>query len=195
MAVVLTSKLTNVSEFRTIARQMGGPAFERAAANGLNEHAAEQRRQSVTRIAAYTGVPSSRMAGATSINRAVAGHSMTAIIETKDKAIGLEEYGAPHWVRDLNPMADGVRGGSVSSMRGAEATAWNVRRQFPGTFMMGGRVVKRVGKERLPVKKLYSAMLANELSKPSRPNVSAAAGFLKLDLERRVLRHVLRVVT
>jgi hypothetical protein len=116
------------------------------------------------------------------------------IFRTSDAAISLAQYGNPVWVRDLNPMADGIRGGSVSSMKGAEATGWNVRRQFPGAFIAGGQVVVRTGKGRTPLKRLSMAVLANELAKPTRPNVPAAERYAALDLEKRVLRHVVRVL-
>ena len=163
-----------------------------AATVGLNEHAEEQRRQSVVRVSSYTGIPTNRMTRVTRVIKARPTGSMEARVETRDAAIGLHEYGNPTWVRDMNPMADGVRGGSVSSMAGAEATAWNRRRQFKGSFMVGGRVVIRTSKARFPLRTLYSAVLANELAKSSRPNVAAAEAYLALDLEKRVVRQILR---
>lgn len=170
------------------------PGTLRGAARGLNEHAEEQRRQSIVRIVATTGVPAGRMSGKTKVRKARASAAMTASVETADVAIPLAEYGNPVWVRDLNPMADGRRGGSVSSMRGAEATGWNVRRQFPHSFIANGQVVVRTSKARYPLKRLSMAVLANELAKPSRPNVPAATAFAQLDLEKRVIRHVLRIL-
>lgn len=170
-----------------------GPAMQGPAAMGLNEHAEEQKRQSVQRIAAFTGVPAGRVRAKTKVIKASPGRTMMAQVETADVAIPLAEYGNPVWVRDLNPMADGVRGGPVSSMRGAEATGWNVRRQFPGAFIANGQVVVRRSRDRAaPLKVLSMAVLANELAKPSRPNVPAAERYLAMDLERRVLRHVIR---
>lgn len=182
-------------EFETFIKRLSDPAVRSAAAMGLNEHAQEQRRTSVTRISAYTGVPKGRVSGTTRVVKAGGGGtSMQAIVRTSDAAISLAQYGNPVWVRDLNPMADGVRGGSVSSMRGAEATGWNVRRQFPGAFMVSGQVVVRKGKGRFPLKRLSMAVLANELAKPSRPNVPAAERYAAVDLQQRVLRHVLRAI-
>lgn len=171
-----------------------GAELRPAAAMGLNEHAAEQRRQSVERIVAYTGVPKSRVGTKTRLIKASATGSSEARIRTSDVAIPLAEYGNPMWVRDLKPMADGKRGGSVSSMKGAEATGWNVRRQFPGAFIANGQVVVRKGKGRGPLKVLSMAVLANELAKPTRPNTRAAEQFAALDLQKRVLRHVIRAL-
>jgi hypothetical protein len=137
-------------------------------------------------------VPSGRISKVTTVRRAVPGHSMSAQIMLKDEAIGLEEYGNPHWVRNLNPFANKQRGGSVSSMSGVEATAWNRRRVHRGTFFAQGVVWKRTESGRL--RKIFSTVLANELAKPDWKNSTAAEAFLRLDLERRVVRHVLRVI-
>ncbi len=190
----ITADFHYQKEFETFIKRLSDPAIRAAAALGLNEHAQEQRRTSVVRIAAYTGVPRGRVSGATKVIKAGGGGTMQAIVRTSDAAISLAQYGNPVWVRDLNPMADGVRGGSVSSMSGAEATGWNIRRQFKGAFMAGGQVVTRTGKGRFPLKRLSMAVLANELAKPSRPNVPAAERYAAMDLEKRVLRHVLRML-
>ncbi len=180
---------------KTFLTKLGSGEMRKAAAMGLNEHAQEQRRQSIVNVSSYTGVPRSRMSSATKLIKASsASESMQAVIQTSDKAIGLHEYGDPRWVRDLNPFADGRRGGSVSSMAGAEATGWNVRRQFRHAFVANGRVVVRISKDSRRLKTLSMAVLANELAKPSRPNVPAAEKYAALDLERRVLRHVIRVL-
>ncbi|WP_378952103.1 hypothetical protein [Mesorhizobium sp. ANAO-SY3R2] len=182
------------AEIFRFLKKLDGPEIRHAAALGLNEHAGEQRRQSIVRISATTGVPSGRVGGKTRVIKASAGPVMSASVETSDVAIPLSEYGNPNWVRDLNPMADGKRGGAVSSMRGVEATGWNVRRQFPHSFMAGGQVVVRKSSSRYPLKVLSMAVLANELAKPTRPNVPEAAKFAALDLERRVVRHVIRTL-
>lgn len=180
---------------KTFLTKLGSGEIRQAAAMGLNEHAAEQRRQSVTNISTYTGIPKARIGATTRLIKASAsGPFMLATIQTKDKAVGLHEYGKPRWVRDLNPFADGKRGGSVSSMAGAEATGWNVTRVFPGSFIAHGRVVVRVSKTSRKLKTLSMAVTANELAKPSRPNVPASEAYAAIDLERRVLRHVIRAL-
>lgn len=180
-------------EFETFIRRLSDPSVMNAARLGLNEHAQEQRRTSVVRIAAYTGVPSGRVSSSTKVIKA-GGGGMQAIVRTTAPSISLAEYGNPVWVRDLNPMSDGKWGGPVSSMKGAEATGWNVRRQFKGAFVAGGQVVVRTSKASTPLKRLNMAVLANELAKPSRPNVPAAERYAAMDLEKRVLRHVLRML-
>ena len=190
----VTAEFHHSQEFKAFITKLGSPAMEQAAALGLNEHADEQRRGSITRISAYTGVPKGRVSGHTKVIKASAGASMEAKVQTNDVAIPLAEYGNPVWVRDLNPMSDGVFGGPVSSMRGAEATGWNVRRQFAHAFIAGGQVVVRKTNSSYPLKVLSMAVLANELAKPSRPNVPAAEAFAAYDLEKRVFRHVVRIL-
>jgi len=192
MAMQLTATLERTSEFSILVQRLGSPAMAAAAAMGLNEHAAETRRQSVTRVSAFTGVPAGRVGGVTRVKKARGGGLMMAEVITRDEAIGLEEYGNPHWVRDLNPLADGKFGGSVSSMAGVEATAWNRRRVHRGTFFAQGVVWKRQESGRL--RKIFSTVLANEMAKPGWKNVLGAEAFLQMDLERRVVRHILRVV-
>lgn len=190
----VTGEFHQSASLKTFLTNLNSQTIQVASALGLNEHAGEQRRQSITGISSYTGVPKARMSSKTKLVKASPSQNMVARVVTADKAIGLHEYGNPVWVRDLNPMADGARGGSVSSMRGAEATGWNVRRQFPHSFIANGRVVVRTSSERYPLKTLSMAVLANELAKPTRPNVPAAEAYAALDLERRVLRHVIRAL-
>lgn len=182
-------------DLMTFLYKMASPQLRGAAVMGLNEHAAEQRRLSVQRITASTGVPRGRVSGTTKLIKASASLDVAvARIQTKDKAIPLAEYGNPVWTRDLNPMSDGKWGGPVSSMRGAEATGWNVRRQFPGAFIAKGHVMIRTSKARNSLKILSMAVLANELAKPSRPNVAEAERYAAFDLEKRVLKQVIRIL-
>lgn len=180
-------------ELKAFVTKLGGAGIQRAASLGLNEHAAEQRRQAVTTISAYTGVPRGRISGKMRVIKAKAGPNMEAKVRTVDTAIPLAEYGNPIWTRNLNPMADGKRGGPVSSMTGAEATGWNVRRQFRHAFVAGGQVVVR-RKSGKGIKVLSMAVPANELAKSSRPNVQAAEAYAAINMERRILRHVVRAL-
>lgn len=188
----LVAELSRTSDFSVLVKRLGSPQMVSAAASGLNEHAAETRRQTITRVSSFTGVPTGRVSKVTKVRKARPGGVMIAEVVTADKAIGLEEYGNPHWVRDLNPVADGKFGGSVSSMTGVEATAWNRRRVHRGTFFAKGVVWKREQSGRL--RKIFSTVLANEVAKPGWKNVLGAEAFVQMDLERRVVRHVLRVV-
>jgi len=188
----VTARFDQSSEIAHFLRNLTGPAMQQAGARGLTEHAQEQKRQSVVRIAAFTGVPAGRVRSKTRVTGAKPGPSMSAVITTADQAIPLGEYGNPVWVRDRNP---GWKGGAVSSMAGAQATAWNVRRTFGGTWVAGGQVYRRQTSDpRSRPVRLFSAVLANELAKPSRPNVSQTERFAQLDLEKRVTRHVLRAL-
>ncbi|PZP58802.1 MAG: hypothetical protein DI604_33095 [Delftia acidovorans] len=192
MQIKVDARITEMPEVRSFLDKLRGPALQQAGAKGLTEHAREQARQSVVRISAYTGVPTGRVRSKTKVRPAAGGANPAAIVETADRAISLAEYGNPVWARDLSP---GWKGGPVSSMRGAEATGWNIRRQFPHAFVAKGQVVIRTGPERNSRLKILSmAVLANELAKPSRPNVPAAEKFAQLDLEKRVTRHVLRAL-
>jgi len=169
-----------------------GPAIRNAGAMGLNEHAKEQGRLSVTHIASYANVPASRIRSKMTIRRASAAGAMEAAVRVSDAAITLAEYGNPVWKRDLSP---GWGGGPVSSMLGAEATGWERRRMFKHAFIANGQVVVRRSAVRdAPLKTLYGAVLANELAKPSHSNPKRAERYLAFDLEKRVTRHILRAL-
>lgn len=115
---------------------------------------------------------------------------MTAIVETRDTAIPLQEYGNPGWKRDLNP---GWKGGPVSSMPGVQATAWGRPHMFKRAFIAKGRVLVRSGPERdAPLWQLWGPTLVSELANKNRPNVPGAERYAALDLEKRVTRHILR---
>ena len=180
-------------EVTRFLRSLSGPEMQTAAARGLTEHAHEQRRQSITRIAAITALPKGRVAGPIKVKRAPAGLATQAEVWVADRAIPLAEYGNPSWSRDLNP---GWKGGAVSSMSGAEVTGWGYRRQHKGTWVAKGQVWKRsdYGNDRSNPKMLWGVVLANELAKPSWKNVAGAEAFAQLDLEKRVTRHVLRAL-
>jgi hypothetical protein len=184
-------------DLMTFVTKLGSPELHRAAVIGLNEHAAEQRLQSVNRMVAYTGVPKARVGSKTrTIKASSSGDTTQAIVRTSDTAIPLAEYGNPVWTRDLNPFEGGQRGGSVSSMAGAEATGWNVRRQFKGAFIAKGKVFVRVDRSnpRSKLKELSMAVLPNELAKEDRPNAKAAEVYAAIDLERRIMKQVIRVL-
>lgn len=170
------ARIERLHEMTALVRRLQNLDMAVPAARGLNEHAEEQRRQSVTRISNFTGIPNGRVSGGMTVKRAVPAPSMTATVESRDRAISLGEYGNPSWSR---------------SMAGAQATAWNRRQVFPGTFVAKGEVLSRQTSARYPLQKLYGPVIPNELSKPSRPNVPAAEAFLALDLEKRITRHII----
>lgn len=174
--VKVDARLERLHEMTALVRRLQNLDMAVPAARGLNEHAEEQKRQSIVRISNFTGIPNGRVSGGMSIKRAVPAPSMTATVESRDQAISLGEYGSPTWSR---------------SEAGARATAWNKTRIFPGTFVAKGEVMARQTSARYPLQKLYGPVIPNELSKPTRPNVPASEAFLALDLEKRITRHII----
>lgn len=183
----VTAQLDRNSDIFTFLRKLEGPVIQRAAARGLNEHTDEQRRQAVTTMAGKTGLPKGRVASVTKTISASGGASMVSMVRVADRAIGLHEYGQPRWTRDLSPK--GGRG-AVSTMSGAEATGWNRRKVYPGTFVAKGKVFLRKGDGRFPLKMLSGPVLANELSDLKKSTAPGAQRYAAMDLERRVIRHV-----
>lgn len=175
----IAAELHQSSELIQFLMKLNSPEMRTAGARGLNEHAGEQRRQSVVRMATTTGVPKGHVSKVTRVIPAIPSASMVAMVQTQDSAISLAKFGHATWSK---------------SDKGAVATAWNVRRTFPKSFLARGQVMIRTTKSRFPLKILSMAVLANELAKPTRPNVPAAEKFVALDLEKRVLRHVIRAL-
>lgn len=165
-------------ELGVFLRKLGSPAMQVAAARGLNEHAEEQRRQSVTSITSSTGVPKARIGGKMRVRKAAPGPVMQAEVRVSDTAIPLAEYGNPVWNR---------------TMPGVQATM-NRTTIYKGTFLAKGQILRRTSKERYPLKALSHIVPANELAKPDRPNVAGRLSYARLDLEKRVTRHVLRAI-
>lgn len=58
--------------------------------------------------------------------------------------------------------------GARQGQRGVSAAPWNTRRVFKSTFMIGrygGRVFRRVGKSRFPIKPMFGPNIAREIVK------------------------------
>lgn len=172
----IDAKLVRPHDLGSFLGKLSSPVIATAAARGLTEHAHEQRRTSIVRIVAYTGIPTGRVAGKMTVKPAKPGPAMQAIVESADSATMLGEYGGVEWHR---------------SMPGARVMAWNRSQILKGTFAHGGRVYVREGRSRKPIVQLAGAVIPNELSKPERPNVPAAEAYVALDLMKRVNRHIM----
>lgn len=75
-------------------------------------------------------------------------------VRASGKAIPLKEFGA------------------VQRRSGVSARPWGNRRVFPHTFIvegLGGQVYKRIGPQRLPIKKLYGPAIPKELVRGKPP--------------------------
>lgn len=55
--------------------------------------------------------------------------------------------------------------GARQGAKGVSAAPWGKRRVFKSTFFVGGRVFRRTGKARLPIKGVYGPNIARELVK------------------------------
>lgn len=166
-----------VDGLKAMQAALGGGAIQEGARLGLNEHVDEQRRQSVVRISAFTGVPQGYVGSKTRTLKATGGTTMVAGVETKDKALNIAQFGKATWSR---------------SMPGAEVSGWNVRKIYPGAFVAKGKVLKRKTDKRFPLKAIWGPVLANELLrrdwKSAVPNPVMAERFMEQDLAARVLR-------
>lgn len=184
----LRASLTRTLEIDRFVAALSGPAMRTAGARGLTEHAQEQRRLSVTVMTRMTGLPKGRVGAVTRTHAASAG-GLVAKVVVSDRAIGLHEFGSPVWNADLKPKAygKGVFRGPRSSSAGAEATGWNRRKVYRGSFIGKGRVLVRKGGK---LKMLSGPVLANELVDRSKTNSKSVEAYMEQDLSNRVMRHI-----
>jgi hypothetical protein len=64
--------------------------------------------------------------------------------------------------------------GARQTRRGVSARPWGARRVFPGTFIvpsLGGQVLRRAGRARLPIVKLWGPSMPRELLRDQAPKV------------------------
>ena len=177
MVVKLTVDAKRLDTLTALMSGIGDGRIQHAAALGLNEHAGEQRRQSVVRVSSFTGIPVGYVGGKTRVRPAAPAPVMDARVVTRDAAFNIAKFGGASWNR---------------SMSGAQATGWNVRRIYPGSFMAKGKVLRRKGEARYPLKAIWGPVLANELVrrdwKSAVPNPVMAERYMQADLAQRVLR-------
>lgn len=184
----VTATFERSQELVRFLNKLHGPDMQAAAARGLTEHAHEQRRLSAQVMASVTGLPKGRVDKPMSVTPAAPGPAMEARVVLRDRAIGLHEFGNPSWNADKRPrMTSAGPRGSRSSSAGAEATGWNRRKVYRGSFIGKGMVLIRKGGK---LKMLSGPVLANELVDQKKSNSKSVERYMDQDLTNRVLRHL-----
>jgi hypothetical protein len=177
MGMKFSADASRIVTIADMAVKLGGDAIQQAARLGLNEHTREQRRQSIVRVSAFTGVPQGYVSGKTTVRPAAGGAVMESAVVTKAQPMNIAKFGAASWTR---------------AMPGAQATGWNKRQTFKGSFIRNGVVLIRTSGKRNPVRGIYGPSLANELVrrdwKSATPNPLMAERFAATDLSARILR-------
>ena len=155
------------------------PGIRRGMSRAMGEHLRLQERQAVTLLSSQTSLPGGRVGGAVRVR-----HSSSALVgrlQVRDESVPLGELTSRSWSREAP---------------GATAGDW-AGRTYPGTFTVqryGGRIYKRAGKERFPIKKVWGPLLPNELLRADMPTRPAMERLVETDLVPRVLRHVVKVI-
>lgn len=185
MGMKIRAEFERSSEiFRLLAKLSDG-SLRSAAAAGLNEHADQQRKDAIVRMAAQTGVSRTRVAGVTRVRRASgAAPVMEAAIETRDRYIPAGTYTYTRWNRTMVGAVHGDWPGSP-------------RKPLRGTFTVakyGGRIYRRLGSARGPIGPVSGPVLPSELLRADMPTRPAAEAFAAIDLERRVTRAVMNAL-
>ncbi|MDQ0301373.1 hypothetical protein [Ancylobacter polymorphus] len=154
------------------------PEMKRGLSRAMGEHLRLQERQAVTLLSAQTKLPGGRVGGATRI-RFTSG-SIVGRLQVRDQSVPLGELTSRSWSR---------------SAPGASAEDWNSK-TYEGTFIVprfGGRIYRRTGKGRFPIRKVWGPLLPNELLRPDMPARPAMERLVESDLAARALRHVAKV--
>jgi hypothetical protein len=154
------------------------PEIKRGLSRALGEHLRLQDRQAVTLMSAQTKLPMARARGATSIRHSAS--SLVGRLRVRDESVPLGELTSRSWSR---------------SAPGATAGDWDTK-TYEGTFTVGrygGRIYRRTGKGRFPIRKVWGPLLPNELLRPDMPTLPAIERLVESDLVGRALRHVAKV--
>lgn len=175
---------TGFSGLRTLMEQLGDGRVMKAARRGLMEHVRLQERQAVRLVSAQTRVPASRVQPISSVRSS--GGGLQGEVRFEDKPLSLGEHTSRSWSR---------------SARGATAGDWRTY-TYPRTFMIGGSIfVRRKGdpttregrRKFRALAKMWGPVLPNELLRKTQPAFQAANRLADQDLEKRVLRHIVRL--
>ncbi|MDQ0510893.1 hypothetical protein [Ancylobacter amanitiformis] len=155
------------------------PEIKRGLSRAMGEHLRLQDRQAVTLMAAQTKLPTSRVSGATSVRHSSS--SLVGRLRVRDESVPLGELTSRSWSR---------------SAAGATAGDWDTK-TYAGTFIVprfGGRIYRRTGKGRFPIRRVWGPLLPNELLRPDMPTLPAIERLVESDLAARALRHVVKVI-
>lgn len=151
---------------------------KRGLSRAMGEHLRLQDRQAVTLLSAQTKLPSARVSGATSIRHSSS--SLVGRLRVRDESVPLGELTSRSHSR---------------SAPGATAGDWDTK-TYDGTFIVprfGGRIYRRTGKGRFPIRKVWGPLLPNELLRRDMPTLPAIERLVEQDLAARALRHVAKV--
>lgn len=154
------------------------PEIRAAMARGLNEHLERQKRDTVTTVAAQTGLSKGMIEGETSLRHASAAH-LEGAVKMQGPAVLAGEHTSRRWSK---------------SEAGAYHGDWPTYTRKGGlmehTFMAYGHITRRKGKERGPLQAVWGPVPPNEMLRKDMPNWPRAEADVSHDLAPRVLRAV-----
>jgi hypothetical protein len=171
---MLTIRVTlDVNRLRNDVR-LSRKQVDKATARALNRAIDNARFVAVREIAKMTRIPSSRVRSRTWV-RGATPINLVAVMDVLPYAPNLRAFNARQ------------------NSQGVAASAWERRKTYKRAFILpSGRVVARVGKERLPTKPLYGPSVPNTFRREVIQNQvreSARAIFNK-NLEREITRRL-----
>lgn len=140
---------------------LGEGQAPRLMAMALNKEGDKGRTRVRRALMQQTGIRSHQISKAVKTVRAGPGRLQYAI-EAKAGETNISMFGLKVKWHEGSAM------GQIRKLQTVSSAPWNVRRAFPGTFSIpkfGGRVFKREGAGRFPLKPVYGPNLAREIVK------------------------------
>lgn len=140
---------------------LGEGEAHRLMAMALNTEGNKGRTQVRRALMTQTGIRSRQIGKSLKTIKAAPGR-LEYKIEAKAGETNISQFGLKVTWHEGSAM------GQIRKLQTVSAAPWNVRRTFPGAFSIarfGGRVFKREGAGRFPLKPVYGPNLARELPK------------------------------
>lgn len=140
---------------------LGEGEARRLMAMALNTEGNKGRTQVRRALMAQTGIRSHQIGKSLKTIKAAPGR-LEYKIEAKAGETNISQFGLKVTWHEGSAM------GQIRKLQTVSAAPWNVRRTFPGAFSIarfGGRVFKREGAGRFPLKPVYGPNLAREIVK------------------------------
>ena len=161
MQVTISARDQVMARFGNQLGAIGDGEGRRLMAMALNTEGSKGRTRVRRALMEQTGIRSHQISKAVKTINAGPGR-LEYKLEAKAGETNISMFGLKVTWREGSAM------GQIRKLQTVSAAPWNVRRTFPGAFSIarfGGRVFKREGAGRFPLKPVYGPNLAREITK------------------------------
>jgi hypothetical protein len=168
------SRMATLTAF--VGKLQDSEAMRLAMSQGLNEHLAKQKTDTITTVAAQTGLPKGMVEAGASVRRSSAA-TLTGAVVMKGGAVFAGAKTSRSWSK-----------GDAGAKHGDWPTYTRKGGMMAHTFIAYGRIMRRTGKGRGPIHSVYGPVIPNEMLREDMPNMKRAEESVSMDLAKRVLR-------